>query len=349
MLEGVADHSGSIDPPRLPIVQHACNDPEGRLFRQQLSFTATTRMAAWSGKSWSLGRTADSDDQKYSVLAGLTPCDGERGEPIYRPFPASSSGQDEGMDHSIWTSRVLEEEVSWLRERSEYDNLSGFDATGWEANIWVLHCIYESSVLDSALTHDDIHRSDLEAGLVEPTVIGDCNLDDEAVLTGGGLGFSGHPGSSWSRLRWTDLAVRMNLRFEEQKVPPCFRWFPYRSWPISICPPAEGSLDSENLDRLIAHLTGGSSSVTCVAAHSFLSGGCDDRRPRCFSGPVARLRDFVDGGEWAGTPSNFWAPDRSWMVYSDWDLWATKVSGSAELIQSLRADPDLETSSWPSH
>jgi hypothetical protein len=257
-----------------------------------------------------------------------------------------TAGQDDQMDRNVWTPLDLDAETAWLREGSDEGYSCGFDVSGWEATIWILHSMYESPALQSNLSHDDVHRSGVDAGLIEPSVIGDCNLNERTVLTGGGLGYSEHPGPGWSRLRWAELADRLDLAFDGQEYAPCFRWFPYSSWPVSICPPSEGSLDSETLDRLISHLAVSSSSANCIAAHSFLSGGCDDQRQRCFSGPVARLRDFVEGDEWAAIPSNFWAPDRSWMVYTDWDLWATKVSGSLELVRSLQADSDLETLSW---
>ena len=48
-----------------------------------------------------------------------------------------------------------------------------------------------------------------------------------------------------------------------------------------------------------------------------------------------------------GTPNNFWATDHSWFVYTDWDLWATKVSGPLTLIAALEADTELVTTLWP--
>jgi hypothetical protein len=35
--------------------------------------------------------------------------------------------------------------------------------------------------------------------------------------------------------------------------------------------------------------------------------------------------------------------DKSWFIYSDWDLWGTKVSGSHELARRVLADNRLET------
>ncbi len=46
------------------------------------------------------------------------------------------------------------------------------------------------------------------------------------------------------------------------------------------------------------------------------------------------------------TPNNFWPADRSWLVLTSHDLWATRVFGSAELIASLEAADELETLRW---
>jgi hypothetical protein len=43
------------------------------------------------------------------------------------------------------------------------------------------------------------------------------------------------------------------------------------------------------------------------------------------------------------TPSNFWPSDHSWFVYTDYDLWATRVSGSQALIDALTEDGELDT------
>jgi len=61
---------------------------------------------------------------------------------------------------------------------------------------------------------------------------------------------------------------------------------------------------------------------------------------------VDSLIDPADGR--VGTPSNWWPVDQTWMLYTDWDLWATKVSGTAELIDAIVNDEALETIEWPS-
>lgn len=61
-------------------------------------------------------------------------------------------------------------------------------------------------------------------------------------------------------------------------------------------------------------------------------------------GDVANLVDRAQGR--IGTPSNLWPLDRSWMMFTDWDLWGTKVSGPRELMDAIQSAPGLECIDW---
>jgi hypothetical protein len=60
-------------------------------------------------------------------------------------------------------------------------------------------------------------------------------------------------------------------------------------------------------------------------------------------GSLMEAAGLVEGRGLTSTPSNLWPNDRSWFVYTDADLMATKVSGSAALIATLVDDAHLET------
>jgi hypothetical protein len=45
----------------------------------------------------------------------------------------------------------------------------------------------------------------------------------------------------------------------------------------------------------------------------------------------------------AFTPNNIWPADRPWLIYTDYDLEATRVSGSTEVIDAVCADDYLDT------
>lgn len=37
----------------------------------------------------------------------------------------------------------------------------------------------------------------------------------------------------------------------------------------------------------------------------------------------------------SASPQNWWIADRSWLVYTDWDLTTTTVCGEEELIEAV--------------
>ncbi|MFC9586247.1 hypothetical protein ACFVJ8_25980 [Streptomyces yangpuensis] len=65
---------------------------------------------------------------------------------------------------------------------------------------------------------------------------------------------------------------------------------------------------------------------------------------------AGRLGDagILYGNPVAGfSPSNLWAQDRSWVLCTDYDLWATEVAGPPALIEALLNDPELEAVRLP--
>ena len=229
--------------------------------------------------------------------------------------------------------------------------MAGFDAVGWDASVWVLHSMYEEPSKGYELTHDDLRRQRIAAGLESPIILPGVNLsDDTTVLVGNALGMSERPqGVEVVRLLWRDLAARLGFDLDHNDVPPCYRWFPYQSWPVGIAAADEGSLDAESLDALVDLLAERSPlgrSTRCVAHYGALATGDFDTvwMRRVLLGDIASLVDASDGR--SGSPSNWWPEDRSWFVYTDWDLWGTKVSGSRELIDAIANDERLETIAW---
>jgi hypothetical protein len=113
--------------------------------------------------------------------------------------------------------------------------------------------------------------------------------------------------------------------------------------------PDEGSLDCESLEaltELLAQASPDGHATKCFGYFTPLVSADFDRPPMC----AFRLGDVQEVSATTPmelTPSNWWPIDRSWFVYTDWDLSATKVSGSLSLITSLTTAADLETIIWP--
>ncbi|WP_026554731.1 hypothetical protein [Arthrobacter sp. 35W] len=244
------------------------------------------------------------------------------------------------------------DDLGWLISRNGDDlrGFTGIDASGWEDSTWILNAFYELPSKGPVPTHDELHKSRIGSGDEEPLIINGVNLDEMTTATGGGLGYEKRPPVDWQRRTWAEMLVRFPHPRPADGPPPCYRWFPATDFPANIELPTEGSMSEEDFTELINVL----SRRTPAAACSMYFAGLTSTFPDSPENPVydasllnlpPLLREASEDGQ-VFTPSNIWPSDRSWLVYTDYDLWATKVSGSTELINELRMNPLLETFDW---
>jgi hypothetical protein len=239
-------------------------------------------------------------------------------------------------------------ELRWLAERPAGEAATGYAPEGWEAQVWILHAMYESKSTGDRGTHDDDHRRRLVAGEIAPVIVNGVNLDDMTTVSGIPLGYVG--GVPSRRIRWSEYVERFRDFAQDRSVPPCYRWFPPGSWPASVMPPPEGSLDEESLSALLRVLSSEAaegSSTACYAFYASLAAG-DFDHPHLWHVPLGDIPSLlsVNGGPYDSSPTNVWSCDRSWFVWTDWDLQGTRVSGSRRLIESMKATAELETVVW---
>ncbi|BCJ75450.1 hypothetical protein CS0771_49940 [Catellatospora sp. IY07-71] len=249
-----------------------------------------------------------------------------------------------------WRETHLDE-AGWLAELCPGGEWTGYDPGPRPDAAWILHAMYEWESGPTETTHQQVRESLLDADLVEPELLGGINLDEWGVVdTGGALGRSQHPGPGWRRLRWAELAARTGEPVVTPGTKPSFRSLPGShpdaSWPASIEPPAEGSLDREGWVRLLELLVAWSGADTPVLAY-LAPGAAVDQRGHVLTGVLGHAAELYDHELGSGSPANLWPVDRSWVTWSDWDLWGTKVSGPAGLVERVLADPELEALRLP--
>lgn len=260
-----------------------------------------------------------------------------------------------GESHMNWyetNSRLMpsRDDLGWLIPRPDTEYFTGCDASGWEDSTWVLNAFYELPFRGPLPTHDELHKSRIASGEEEPLIVAGINLDDVTTSTGGGLGYQRRPAADWQRRTWSEMTARFPQGRSVDGPPPCFRWFPVRDFPANIELPTEGSMSEEDFTELIEVLSRHSPTPTCSLYFADVFSILPDPR----EAPVyeANLMDLPSLLREAGednpvfTPANIWPLDRSWLVYTDYDLWATKVSGSSTLINELRTNSHLETLDW---
>lgn len=244
--------------------------------------------------------------------------------------------------------------TDWLLELCG-DGLAGFMPPAIPDAVWVLNAMYEHDQGRSDMSYDEYRRACLADENIEPHIVGDINLDAITTTTGGDLGRAEHPGTGWRRLRWSELAQRTGDPLVPDGLLPSYRCFPSvkkdGSWPLHIIPPSEGSLDRETWNRLIAvlgeHCPAGAG-TRCLAYYSpLMLGATDSQNLHVRAGRLGDAEILYDNPEVDFSPSNLWAEDHSWVVYTDYDLWATKVAGSRALIDALLNDTEIEAVRLP--
>ncbi|MFF3624771.1 hypothetical protein [Streptomyces sp. NPDC002467] len=249
-------------------------------------------------------------------------------------------------------------ETDGLRELADDDGLTGFMPPALPDAAWVLHSMYEHELGPFDMSYVEYQRAFLNSRTggreiipgLDPAEVFDDPSDTFAPSKGE------HPGPRWRRLRWAELARRTGDPVAAEGHLPDYRSFPSLresgGWPVGIIGPSECTLNRADWDRLIEILTehGPQGPDTrCLAYYTPLGQGAEDfDNLHVRAGRLAdakALYDHPDEGWW--TPSNFWADDRSWILCTDYDLWATKVVGPAPLVEALLGDPEIEAVRLP--
>ncbi|MEJ2865341.1 hypothetical protein [Actinomycetospora flava] len=235
---------------------------------------------------------------------------------------------------------VDDSELDWLAAQDDVA-LLGYAPLGWPAETWVLHGMWEdpeAAALGIPRTLEQRWRDEHPG------------QDGIGILAYESTPFGEPPPAGWRRLRWSELARRLDTpltggEFEGYPVPPSFGWFPIDSWPESIQTPPEGSLDLVSAERLLAVLvehTSGGSGARCFCFYNTLDSPVP-MTPVVLAGPLRAVFDAARLNPGGLTPDNIWPADRSWLLWSDYDLWGTRLIGSVDVVAAVDADPELET------
>lgn len=165
-------------------------------------------------------------------------------------------------------------EIAWLE--SDGPLFAGAEMGGFQARAIIRHAIYEQpGGSTGAPTHHESRVRLLSEGLAQPVMIGGVNLDEGTTDTGGPLGWAARP-QAWSRITWDGLVARHGMAIpaatQTATVGLFGSIFPTGSWPVTLQPPPEGSVDHESFLALCEALADHSSaSALCYFYYCFLA------------------------------------------------------------------------------
>lgn len=232
-------------------------------------------------------------------------------------------------------SDEMDERLRWLLPLSGRRTGTGLDPSGpWQTAVWLLGTLYERDDVP-VMNRIEAHAAGRDVYDVVP------------------------PAPPWRRIRWSELANRPN--FDIACVSgryPNLSYVWQQHWPDPGQCPADGrpdivhhhgswpiafslgeSLGEPLLSAVIEVLLGYTHTDTdCAMYYDAVPGEA------LYTGSLTDLPDLISHvGEIRHAPTNIWPPDRSWFLYCDFDLYATKISGPPALIAALAADATLET------
>ncbi|MFI5534219.1 hypothetical protein ACIA8O_37355 [Kitasatospora sp. NPDC051853] len=223
--------------------------------------------------------------------------------------------------------------------------------------VWVLNPMYEREHGPAGLSQHEPRQGRLADGSTQPATFTGADAAT-GVAPADGPVRTGHLGEGRRRLRWAELAQRVGDPVVPDGLLPSSRCFPSArkdtGWPPGIFLPTEGSLDRDTWNRLISVLTEHSTAgpdTPCLAYYNpLMLVPTDFENLHVRAGRLGSAEALYDNPEAGCSPSNLWTEDHSWVLCTDYDLWATKVAGPPALIEALLNDAEIEAVrlSWAS-
>lgn len=229
-------------------------------------------------------------------------------------------------------------ELAWLGAGFLQDPVDGPLPNGFTESTWILHAQFFRPAEVPA-------EPEPEDGIGVP-----------------GFGFSSHPPVGWQRITWAEVASRKGVPLRGPagdsglEIPPADCWpaLPNEDDADSVVMnaadsfwPPEGSLGKADLEALVPVLAAHTGSTRMVGRFSPVTSALDDEAMHVFTFDLATmLSSMLATGVQEFSPELWWPEDRAWVVWTDYDLMGTRVFGGTDLIDDLKASPDIETLDW---
>lgn len=230
-------------------------------------------------------------------------------------------------------------DTQWMRQPLGQDHLgTGLPAPWMPAGVRILHAIWESPRRSSETSHHQARADAVASGEIESLFVGGVNLEEVGTSTGVALTMETPP-EGWHRLRWASVASRLGIDLDgtqgvlERQLRP---FTIESSWPVSVLPPPMGTLDPLSLRKIADALAGLHDGQTVAYSNRdewFGDGG--------FSrGTVREVLELSLERDYS--PTNWWAEDESWLVWTDYGLQTSAFFGTARVVEIVASIPDLE-------
>jgi hypothetical protein len=239
----------------------------------------------------------------------------------------------------------------WIAEGRDKPSAQSVDSPEWNGNIVaqliprvfpayckLFHPIHEdASIHNRTLTWDEDKRANPAPVETEAGKKALAAILSDALAVGR---WSGVEEGEDSRVSWRTLCERYGLSFHPEFNVESFRKaFETGSWPRYLRWPAEGTLDRKTCEAVISVLKPPAQTQT---VYFRFSDYIMNDLPHLYSGELNEATAFLTAPHFGGTPECWWPQDRSWCVYTDYDLTFTLIGGPRVIVDRCLAHPLLE-------
>jgi len=143
------------------------------------------------------------------------------------------------------------------------------------------------------------------------------------------------------RVLWRELAQRFSLEFHPEINASFFAPVSQEgTWIENLIGPDKGHLDEDTCGVLIDTLERFTGQHQCWFYYTGIS--ISGYEPRLYHGDIQDIIGLTKLDGAMAPPEYWWPDDRSWCIYSDWDLTFTIVAGPSELIRLCADNSALE-------
>lgn len=134
------------------------------------------------------------------------------------------------------------------------------------------------------------------------------------------------------RVTWKELSERFGVEYNSNIKDGSFSQVFKSSAPIYLYGGNEGTMDKEDIDKLLPIITKHSNSRAYYFFFTFLC--TKDYEDELFKGDLNEIYELSEMHR-NYTPTYFWDEKKEWLVWTDYDLEYTIVCGTNELINDI--------------
>lgn len=217
--------------------------------------------------------------------------------------------------------KVPIEHYTWIIE--ETDKLEN-NSSHWKGN-FVSHCVPKRYTHYCKILHP-MYR---DKRIIDERLLWRETADDEEIDIG-------------DRLRYRELASKYNVKYTKEISTATFVRACYGSLPRYLISSDEGNMEIELVKHIVDELKPFMNNKKCFFYYYLLKTNDWSGDDVLFHGELEDVISLYNHDGLRGSPTYWWAEDKSWCLCTDYDLDFSLFGGSKEIVKRLVSSEHIE-------